>query len=56
MKRHERMSQAQGCAPPPQVAEASAKTTLFAEATLGRAWVRHIVSHGLAREGQPRNM
>jgi hypothetical protein len=30
-------SQAHGCAPPPQVAEASAKTTLFADATLGRA-------------------
>src|SRR5581483_5436268 len=31
------VSQAHGRAPPPQVAEALAKTTLFAEATLGRA-------------------
>jgi tetratricopeptide (TPR) repeat protein len=29
--------QAQGCAPPPQVAELPAKTTLFAGSTLGRA-------------------
>src|SRR6185312_7081508 len=30
-------AQAQGCAPPPQVAEPWAKTTLFAQGTLGRA-------------------
>src|SRR5581483_4138296 len=32
------------------------KPLVFARGTLGGAWVRHIVSHGLAREGQPRNM
>src|SRR3954463_2964799 len=32
-------AQAHGCAPPPQVAEHRAKTTLFARCTLGRAWM-----------------
>jgi hypothetical protein len=32
-------SQAQGRAPPPQVAELRAKTTLFARGTLGQAWM-----------------
>jgi hypothetical protein len=36
MKRNDRVIQAQGSAPPPQVAELWAKTTLFAQSSAGR--------------------
>jgi hypothetical protein len=35
----QKRAQAQGCAPPPEVAELREKTTLFARSTLGRAWM-----------------
>ena len=35
MKQNDRVIQAHGCAPPPQVAELWAKTTLFAQSSAG---------------------